>query len=293
MREHIRKLLANDFVILVLVAGALFGFFKYFESRIDKSVRDATNEFTLGQEVLNNKVTELEKAVVDTLAALAEEQENNSALRQRFYDIRDTVGELEKLSTTDKELLMKYSKVYFLNEHYVPLKLSDIREEYRTANSSNFQIHSEVLPNLENLIEEGREDGVDILVQSAYRSFATQSQLKSAYTVTYGTTTANRFSADQGYSEHQLGTTVDFTSGKTAGALNGFDKTPEYAWLLENAHRYGFILSYPAGNAYYKFEPWHWRFVGIDLARDLKRDEMNFYDMDQRVIDTYLTKIFD
>ncbi|MDQ5922689.1 MAG: zinc D-Ala-D-Ala carboxypeptidase [Patescibacteria group bacterium] len=292
MREHIRKLLANDFVVLVLIALAFWGFFKYFNIRIEKAVEKTTSEFTLGQEVLNNKVTELEKAVVDTLAALAEEQENNSALRQRFYDIRDTVGELEKLSTTDKELLMKYSKVYFLNEHYVPLKISEIGEDYRTSKSTNYQIHSEVLPNLENLIEEGREDGVNILVQSAYRSFSTQSQLKSAYTVTYGTTTANRFSADQGYSEHQLGTTVDFTSG-TTGTLEGFDKTPEYAWLLENAHRYGFILSYPAGNAYYKFEPWHWRFVGIDLARDLKREEMNFYDMDQRVIDTYLTKIFD
>jgi len=62
---------------------------------------------------------------------------------------------------------------------------------------------------------------------------------------------------------------------------------------LANAHKYGFTLSYPEGNQYYVFEPWHWRFVGEDLARDLKRDERHFYDLDQRAIDGYLLEIFD
>jgi D-alanyl-D-alanine carboxypeptidase len=295
MKGHIKSFLKNKIILVLLIGVIFFGFYKYVDFTIDKAISDVNivNEGLVKEtDIIKNKLSELEKAMINTLVILEEEEENNSALRQRLNDIKDTVGELEKLSTTDKELLMKYSKVYFLNEHYVPLNLSPIGEEYRTKNSTNSQIHSEVLPNLENLIEEGREDGVNILVQSAYRSFVTQSVLKSAYTVSYGTTVANRFSADQGYSEHQLGTTVDLTSGGT-GALEGFNKTPEYAWLLENAHKYGFILSYPAGNKYYKFEPWHWRFVGIDLARDLHRDEMYFYDMDQRVIDTYLTKIFD
>jgi len=143
------------------------------------------------------------------------------------------------------------------------------------------------------LMDEARDDDLNLLVQSAYRSFGTQSTLKATYTVSYGSTAANRFSADQGYSEHQLGTTVDFTTGVSGGALEGFDKTPEYVWLLENAHKYGFILSYPAGNTFYKFEPWHWRFVGVSLARKLHNNETNFYDADQRLIDSYLVKIFD
>jgi D-alanyl-D-alanine carboxypeptidase len=87
--------------------------------------------------------------------------------------------------------------------------------------------------------------------------------LKSQYRVTYGAGTANSFSADQGYSEHQLGTTVDFTTPKVGGTLTGFDKTDSYKWLQNNAYKYGFILSYPSSNGYYIFEPWHWRFVGL------------------------------
>jgi D-alanyl-D-alanine carboxypeptidase len=149
------------------------------------------------------------------------------------------------------------------------------------------------LPYLTDLIDDANKNNLELQVLSGYRSFSTQSSLKATYSFIYGAGTANRFSADQGYSEHQLGTTVDFTTKKTLGSLEGFENTEEYKWLLENAHRYGFVISYPAGNAYYKFEPWHWRFVGTDLASRLYNDKVYFYDMDQRDIDTYLAFIFD
>lgn len=224
---------------------------------------------------------------------LSEDEKRNAELMEQFEQVTDSVQELEKLSETDPELLQKYSKVYFLNEHYVPISLSDVGEEFRSSSSTNYQIHSDVLPFLEDLLEEAKDDGLSLLIQSAYRSFGTQSTLKANYTVTYGSTAANRFSADQGYSEHQLGTTIDFTTLNSKGSLEGFDKTPEYQWLLDNAYKFGFIISYPAGNTYYKFEPWHWRFVGVDLARRLHRDGINFYDADQRLIDSYLSRIFD
>jgi zinc D-Ala-D-Ala carboxypeptidase len=63
--------------------------------------------------------------------------------------------------------------------------------------------------------------------------------------------------------------------------------------MKDNAYKYGFTLSYPESNTYYTFEPWHWRFVGEDLARDLRSDKAYFYDWDQRKIDGYLVNIFD
>jgi len=75
--------------------------------------------------------------------------------------------------------------------------------------------------------------------------------------------------------------------------LTGFENTEAYTWLQENAYKYGFVLSYPKGNGYYVFEPWHWRFVGKDLAIKLHREDKNFYDLDQRQIDEYLVSIFD
>jgi D-alanyl-D-alanine carboxypeptidase len=111
--------------------------------------------------------------------------------------------------------------------------------------------------------------------------------------VTYGAGTANQFSADQGYSEHQLGTTVDFTTSSVGATFSGFEDTESYRWLRDEAHRYGFVLSYPPNNSYYQFEPWHWRFVGVDLAQDLHQDDTYFYDLDQREINEYLITLFD
>ena len=141
-------------------------------------------------------------------------------------------------------------------------------------------------------MEEAEDDDIDITIISAYRSFDEQNALKGQFTQVYGEG-ANAFSADQGFSEHQLGTTVDFGTSAITSAQAVFVDTEAYQWLLKNAHRFGFVLSYPENNGFYIFEPWHWRFVGEDLARDLKRDDAYFYDWDQREIDEYLISIFD
>ncbi len=104
--------------------------------------------------------------------------------------------------------------------------------------------------------------------------------------------TSNQFSADQGYSEHQLGTTLDFTTPIVGALLTGFETTPAYKWLVDNAHKFGFTLSYSENNKYYEYEPWHWRFVGVDLANKLHRENKYFYDLEQREIYNYLLVLF-
>lgn len=220
------------------------------------------------------------------------EKNRNEDFEDQIKDIAGTVGDLDKLSKTDEELLQKYSKVYFLNEHFVPEKVVEIEKKYLYNEALTKPVHAKVEPYLTEMLDDALADGIKIWVVSAYRSFAEQTYLKGSYTITYGSG-ANTFSADQGYSEHQLGTTLDFTTEGLGGGLNGFGNTPAYTWLTENAHKYGFTLSYPENNAYYEYEPWHWRFVGEDLAEDLKEDSKHFYDWDQRKIDTYLIKIFD
>lgn len=225
---------------------------------------------------------------------LEAEQRKNGDFEKQVRRITRTVDSLEKLSQTDKELLQKYSKIYFLNENYSPSELSNIPTKYTYVGvNKTIQIHSKVLPFLSEMFEDAKTDGVDISVISAYRSFGTQATLKAGYKVTYGTSAANQFSADQGYSEHQLGTTLDFTTTSVGSSFSAFEKTPAYTWLIANAYKYGFVISYPSQNAYYQFEPWHWRFVGTALAKRLNRDDVHFYDLDQRDIDVYLGKIFD
>ena len=241
---------------------------------------------------LAGTLSEAERNIQTTKQSVVEVQSQVKGAEQTLGQIGGAVSTLEKLSKTDPELLQKYSKVFFLNEHYTPERLSEIGKEYLYTESKPELIHSLVWPYLNSLLGAAKGDGITLYVKSAYRSFDEQKSVKSAYTVVYGAGTASQFSADQGYSEHQLGTTADFITTGLGGELAGFEKTPAYAWMKNNAHKYGFVLSYPEGNKYYIFEPWHWRYVGVELASKLKAENKNFYDLDQREIDEYLAKIF-
>lgn len=254
---------------------------------------------------LRNNVKELIESLDNTRDMLSRTEEENRTLaldlsgtksRLNYYEEeartnKHVIFNLEKLTQTDPELLKKYSKVYFLNENYAPEGLSPIPRQFAYGKAASPQIHSKVLTHLEALLNAASESDTPMQVVSGYRSFSTQASLKSNYKVTYGAGTANQFSAEQGYSEHQLGTAVDFTASSTV-PFNNFEKSPSYAWLQEYAHLHGFILSYPKQNKYYQFEPWHWRFVGIELATKLHDEGKFFYDLDQRDIDQYLIKLF-
>ncbi len=203
-----------------------------------------------------------------------------------------TITDIKKLEEADKELLAKYSKVFFLNEHYTPSKLVAIPSAY-TASDRTLQIEELILPFAINMLNDMESNGLSPKTVSAFRSFSYQEDLKHRNTVIYGEGTANQFVADQGYSEHQLGTTIDISNAKNGGELSLFESTPEYTWLVQNAHKYGFILSYPKDNAYYAFEPWHWRFVGVELATYLHKEGKHFYDLPQREIDADRLKMFE
>ena len=223
---------------------------------------------------------------------LRREKNRNEDFEDQIKDLAGTVGVLDKLSKTDEELLQKYSRTYFLNENFRPLKLAQITQDYVFSGKKDQYFHGDAVEYLTDLLDAAKKAGHDIKIISAFRSFEEQAELKGQHTLVYGSG-SNTFSADQGYSEHQLGTTVDIADTTTGGAYTSFADTEAFTWLKDNAHRYGFILSYPEGNQFYIFEPWHWRFVGRDLASDLKRKEQSFYDLDQRELDEYLVTIFD
>lgn len=264
MSNHSLKELFKNILILLIIGFSLFGLLKYFDYRLV---------------LISGQIERTER--------------DKALLQDKYNSMEKKVEVLDKLNSLDPELLKRYSKVYFLNEHYIPSSLSAIPRAYLNGKATHFQMHTNVLPYLGKLMEASNIAGLNLQALSAYRSFGEQAKLKAGYVMTYGSTAANRFSADQGYSEHQLGTTIDFTTLQLNGELSGFDKTAEYKWLVDNAYKYGFIVSYPAENIYYKFEPWHWRFVGVGLATKLHEDKINFHQIDQRMIDKYLPNIFE
>jgi LAS superfamily LD-carboxypeptidase LdcB len=282
-------------ILLLIVSVVTIGYLGYkgyelinYKSALESEISQAKENIDSLSQTLSQTKTERD----DFERKYNDEKTRMDLLSSEISSIQGTVGLLEKLNETDPELLQKYSKVYFLNENYVPRSLVDIDSEYTYNPDKDYQFYSKVYPFLQSLMSAAESDGIDIKIISAYRSFGQQSELKSEYKMVYGSG-ANQFSADQGYSEHQLGTAVDFTTSEIGSTFTSFEKTEAYQWLQDNAYKYGFILSYPEDNDYYQFEPWHWRFVSRALAERLHEDGKNFYDLDQRSIDQYLLFFFD
>ena len=286
-------------VMLSIISLGAIGYLGYQSYTLSKSktaleteLRNTREDFASTSQKLLGDIEAFRELLLATQGEkVSAEQE--ALTRQAALDaMSNTLGLYQKLATTDRELLAKYSKVFFLSENYTPKLSVPIPPSYTIQPEKEKFFSADAWPFLKRLLDDAASAGVDLKIASAFRSFDTQSNLKSTYKVTYGSG-ANRFSADQGYSEHQLGTTIDFTTSKLGASFTTFEKTPAYVWLTENAYKYGFVLSYPKNNTYYIFEPWHWRFVGKNLALRLHNEDKNFVDLSQRDIDQYFLTLFD
>ncbi|PIR40970.1 MAG: hypothetical protein COV32_00475 [Candidatus Yonathbacteria bacterium CG10_big_fil_rev_8_21_14_0_10_43_136] len=285
-------------ILLIFLALVIIGYLGYQNYTLNQTkialeieLENTKQDFVSTTEKLSSDIEAFRDLLITTQGEKIT-AEQDALRRQELLDgMANTLGLYQKLANTDRELLAKYSKIYFLNELYTPKLSITIPTQYTLEPEKEKMISVEVWPFLRQMLDDAVSANIDLKIISAFRSFDTQNTLKSAYKVTFGSN-ANTFSADQGYSEHQLGTTVDFTTTKLGANNLTFEKTPEYKWLTENAYKYGFILSYPEGNAYYIFEPWHWRFVGKGLALRLYNEGKNFYDLSQRDINEYLLTIF-
>src|SRR3989344_5801285 len=283
------------FTIVFMCATVYLGYQNYQLNQakllLETELVNTKQDFASTTEKLMGDIAAFRDLLLATQAERVNAEQDVRKQQEVLDAMSNTLGSYERLANTDRELLAKYSRVYFLNENYSPKHSVTIPPSYTYNGDGEKMILSEVWPFLQKMIDDASTTNIDLKVASAFRSFNTQSKLKSAYTVSYGSG-SNRFSADQGYSEHQLGTTVDFTTLKIGSNFSTFEKTASYTWLTENAYKYGFILSYPKKNAYYIFEPWHWRFVGKALALKLHTENKNFYDVPQRDINEYLINIF-
>lgn len=123
------------------------------------------------------------------------------------------------------------------------------------------------------------EKGKNLVAQSAYRSYATQVAVYNGWVNQLGQAGADLQSARPGYSEHQTGLSIDIASAEHGCTISEcFADTPEGRWLYDNAWKWGWVLRYPKGKTDitgYRFEPWHYRFVGKALAKEIHNGRRN------------------
>lgn len=135
---------------------------------------------------------------------------------------------------------------------------------------------SETKAAFEKMQAAAKEDGIQIHIQSGYRSYQTQNTIYNNYVKRDGKVKADTYSARAGHSEHQTGLAFDVCShdldGQDACINDNFNNTEQAKWLSANAYKYGLILRYPEGKTDetgYKYESWHFRYVGVELATKL------------------------
>ncbi|RQP09286.1 MAG: hypothetical protein EAS51_12030 [Microbacteriaceae bacterium] len=139
-------------------------------------------------------------------------------------------------------------------------------------NNNNQPVRQVLVPDLLRMQADMAAEGITLRIGSAYRSYADQEAIYNRFVRNEGVAGADTHSARPGNSEHQTGLALDLDDGTGCNLSTCFKDKPGGIWLAANAWKYGFILRYGDGWQHivgYRFEPWHYRYVGVDVATDM------------------------
>lgn len=140
------------------------------------------------------------------------------------------------------------------------------------ASVQGYLLRAEAAGQMTAMMNAATAAGAPFGLSSAYRSYNDQVITYNNWVRVNGSqAAADTVSARPGYSEHQTGLAADVKVGGCV--LECFRGTSAHVWLQTNAHNYGFIERYPPGLASitgYSPEAWHWRYVGVATATDMK-----------------------
>lgn len=179
-----------------------------------------------------------------------------------------------KETNMSKGNLTLVNKVYKLPDDY---QIEDLKPIPIQFAYQGHKITEEVLNHYVQMANAAKKEGLTLIVTSSYRDYDFQKTLYNNYVNKNGKKDADRFSARPGHSEHQTGLAIDIVSKNSN--FDNFEETMEFSWLLENAHKFGFILRYPEGKEEvtgYMYEPWHYRYVGVEYAKKIYDEGITF-----------------
>lgn len=180
--------------------------------------------------------------------------------------------------TNPSNLLTLVKKGFYLPEDYEP-ELVD-PEIPVAPDCQNPKMTKETSDALTKMYKAAKQEGLELVVNSAYRSYQTQVETMADFVARYNTQYANEYVAQPGASEHQTGLGVDLTSQSVVeGKRITFGDTEEYRWVIKNCARFGFIIRFEDrtdGITGIAHEPWHLRYVGEDVAKEIQKNGWTF-----------------
>ncbi len=198
----------------------------------------------------------------------------NVGLDKPFYENAKKTTRLQQLDI----LVNKYN---YIDKDYVPNNLKNI------PGYANIKMIDEAADNFYLFQKKAHDDGHPIIPTTAYRTYAWQKSLYNTYSNKDGKDKADTYSARPGYSEHQTGLAVDLNNPNYEGARLS---QANYDWVLKNSYKYGFIVRYPKNKTNitgYQEEPWHLRYLGIELATKVVKSNLTYDEYYDLYIEEY------
>lgn len=238
-------------VLVLLVSGVIFG-----TNAIIKTVKSKSSDKKISAETKQSDIKKTADPAFDDSKQLV------------------TIGGVE-LDANFKNLLLVNNSHPLSDDYDYTADLTTIPEEYH--NGQLDQINKYIWPYLKAMIDDARKEGVNLSVWSPYRSKSIQQmlfdrqkqkQIAAGVPESEADAKAATIVARPGTSEHHTGLAADINMADEA-----FENTPMYAWLTEHCQDYGFIMRYPKDKTDVTgviYESWHYRFVGINVAKDIK-----------------------
>jgi len=191
------------------------------------------------------------------------------------YLDKEQYEDIQNITNPDS-ITVLVNKIFMLESDWEPSDFVDI--------GGGHMMRGEAAEYFIKMREAMREDGLNLNIVIVYRSYNSQRNHFRNAVSRLGLASAEAGFARPGHSEHQTGLAVDVLHKAHDGGLmmhQGFDDSRQYRWLVENAYEYGFILRYPRNYrnlSGFIYEPWHWRFVGVDVATAMKEEEIALFE---------------
>ena len=166
------------------------------------------------------------------------------------------------------------NKHRYMSKDYVPDDLVEMEDAYSNNSYGVNELRKEAYEQFKKMVDDAKKEDITFYAESAYRGYKYQDLIYDNYVYEYGVEKTDTFAARAGFSEHQLGTTIDLANIWTIE-----EGDPEYKWIDKNGYKYGYIFRYKKefeDITGYKAEGWHIRYVGVEAATIIHKKNLTF-----------------
>ena len=258
-----KKIIIFVCIILLLIINITVAIILINNDKKKKEIKDTTTTKIVS--TTKKTSTSTTKETTTTTTKKASDKVN-------YGNVLEPSGEKTVIGTSSKGYeIYEINGITYVDGYLIANKTYSLPEDYNPG-----ELNSTVKSAASKMFAAAKEEiGKNMWAQSGFRSYSTQKNLYDKYVTRDGKAKADTYSARPGHSEHQSGLAFDVCATGKPCITSGFNDTEEAEWLEENAYRFGFILRYvkdKTDETGYKYESWHFRYVGTDLAKKLYND---------------------